>query len=240
MSFLPPWPSKEQEQAEKSGKAKELVPLGLDPGLGVFFIDLMVRRIDPSLEYDDEGKMARSGKVHHALLSEFQTYRYYQQESLPIGVGVEDFPETLFQKWVSRGKELGVSDVDILASLVELTCWQIARAAAKYGGSTIANGATDDILVRGGVLKNKYFMERLQAQFSEQLKTEIKKIKTLEELGLDEDAWENAQYAMMGYLCFNNIYNFVPSCTGASRPVVGGKIAPGENFHEIALKNLQS
>ena len=40
--------------------------------------------------------------------------------------------------------------------------------------------------------------------------------------GIDEDSWKNAMYAMFGYLCFNNIYNFVPSCTGASRPVVGG------------------
>jgi hypothetical protein len=40
---------------------------------------------------------------------------------------------------------------------------------------------------------------------------------------------------MFGYLCFNNIYNYVPSCTGALRPVVGGKIAPGENFHSVKL-----
>ena len=39
------------------------------------------------------------------------------------------------------------------------------------------------------------------------------------------------------YLCFNNVYNFVPSCTGATRKVVGGRIAPGENFHSVRLTN---
>ena len=59
----------------------------------------------------------------------------------------------------------------------------------------------------------------------------------LEDLGLNEDSWENAMYAMFGYLSFNNLYNFVPSCTGASHPVVGGRCAPGKNFASISLLN---
>jgi len=72
---------------------------------------------------------------------------------------------------------------------------------------------------------------------SEQLKVKVEKIKTLEELDIDEESWENAMYAIFGYLCFNNIYNFVPSCTGAKHPVVGGKIAPGSNFKQLTLTN---
>jgi hypothetical protein len=48
-----------------------------------------------------------------------------------------------------------------------------------------------------------------------------------------------SRYAMFGYLCYNNVYNFVPSCTGAARPVVGGRIAPGENFHSLRLINVE-
>jgi hypothetical protein len=48
-----------------------------------------------------------------------------------------------------------------------------------------------------------------------------------------------SRYAMFGYLCYNNVYNFVPSCTGAARPVVGGRIAPGENFHSLRLTNVE-
>lgn len=68
-----------------------------------------------------------------------------------------------------------------------------------------------------------------------QLNTKIDRIKTLDDLGIDEDSWENAMYALFGYLCYNNVYNFVPSCTGAARHVVGGRIAPGDNFHSVRL-----
>jgi 1,6-anhydro-N-acetylmuramate kinase len=97
------------------------------------------------------------------------------------------------------------------------------------------NGATDDVLLRGGICNNSYFVERLKANFETELNTTIKDIVMLEDIGINEDSWENAMYAMFGYLCYNNVYNFVPSCTGASRPVVGGRIAPGENFHSVRL-----
>ena len=93
------------------------------------------------------------------------------------------------------------------------------------------------MLLRGGVAHNGYFMERMCAQMSEQLGVELSHVKTLEEIGLDEESWENAMDAMLGFLNFKNKYNFVPSCTGASRHVVGGKIAPGENYHSVMLLN---
>lgn len=229
MTFCPPYPP--------AGEPDTAIPGGLDPGLGVFFMDLAVKAIDPSLDYDDDGKLARSGTVHKGLLEEFLQYKYWQQTELPIGVGPEDFPETLFQSWQARAREEGVSDVDFLTTMTEVSVKQLALAASRFGGPNIVNGATQDVVMRGGVCNNSYWMERLKANLSEQLNTEITKITTLDELGIDEESWENAQYALFGYLAFNGWYNFVPSCTGASRHVVGGRIAPGENFHSVTLKN---
>ena len=233
VSFLPPWPT--------PGNAAEeaLVPLGLDPGLGVFFMDLVTKCINPSLDFDEGGAMARSGTVHEGLLDDFLTYKYYQQPALPIGVGPDDFPETLFHTWRGKAQGLGVSDVDLLATLTELTAKQIAMACARFGGPHVAGGKTDDVLLRGGVCHNTFFVERLRAQMSEQLGTPVARITTLADVGIDEDSWENAMYAMFGYLCYNNVYNFVPSCTGAARPVVGGRIAPGENFHSVKLSGVE-
>ena len=45
--------------------------------------------------------------------------RYYQQRELPIGVGPDDFPETLFHQWRARAQELGVSDLDLLSTLTD-------------------------------------------------------------------------------------------------------------------------
>jgi anhydro-N-acetylmuramic acid kinase len=229
VTFCPPWPTKGNAEEEA------MIPGGLDPGLGVFFMDLTVREIDPTLEFDDNGNMARSGKVNEELLAEFLENKYYKQDKLPIGVGPDDFPETLWKVWHARAQELGVSNVDLLTTFTELTAKQIAMACKRWGGPNIVNGATDDVLLRGGVTNNGYFVERLLANMSEQLNTTVPKITSLEDIGVDEDSWENAMYAMFGYLCYNNVYNFVPSCTGAERPVVGGRIAPGENFHSVRL-----
>ena len=76
--------------------------------------------------------------------------RYYQQADLPIGVGPDDFPETLFASWRGRAQELGVSDADLLSTLTELTAKQIALACARFGGPSITHGQTDDVLLRGG------------------------------------------------------------------------------------------
>jgi len=97
---------------------------------------------------------------------------------------------------------------------------------------------TDDVLLRGGVCANAYFVERLRARLSAHLGADIARVKTLEDVGIDAATWEEAMYAMFGYLCVNDLYNFQPSCTGAARPVVGGKIAPGENFRDLLAKLL--
>lgn len=81
--------------------------------------------------------------------------------ALPIGVGAEDFPETLFEQWYARAKELDISESDFLTTLTELTAKQIALACSRFGGEHIINGATDDVLLRGGVCFNGYFVERL-------------------------------------------------------------------------------
>lgn len=229
VTFCPPWP----EIGDK--KAENMAPGGLDPGLGVFFMDLTVKAIDPSLDFDDDGKMARSGVINEELLSEFLKYKYYQQEQLPIGVGPDDFPETLWASWRAMAQERGVSDADLLTTFTELTARQIAMACKRFGGEHVTDGKTDDVLLRGGICNNSFFVERLKVNMEDQLEVKINRIKTLEDLNIDEDSWENAMYAMFGYLCYNNVYNFVPSCTGAVRPVVGGRIAPGENFHSVRL-----
>jgi anhydro-N-acetylmuramic acid kinase len=185
VTFLPPWPV--------DGKTLAPASHGLDPGLGVFFMDLAVRCIDPSLEYDDDGKMARTGKVHQGLLDFFLQNKYYQQPALPIGVGPDDFPETLFAEWRAKAQSLGVSDHDLLSTLTELTTVQIAKACARFGGEHVKG--TDDVLLRGGVCNNSYFVERLLANISTHLEADIPKISTLADVGIDEDSWENAMCA---------------------------------------------
>ena len=115
--------------------------------------------------------------------------------------------ETLWMEWRARAQELGVSDVDLLTTFTELTCKQIALACKNFGGENIV-GTTgdsqpstrsvsysqppcvcremvwcgaDDVIMRGGVANNGYFMERMSAQMSEQLGKPVN-IRTLDEI----------------------------------------------------------
>ena len=150
---------------------------------GVFFMDLCTGKIDPSLEYDEDGQMARAATTNDELLAHMLQNKYYAPErELPIGVGPDDFPETLFKEYHDKAQEMGVSDRDFLSTLTELTAVQIARACAKHGGPHVANGATDDILLRGGVTANSYFVERLRVNMSKELGTDITRISTLDDV----------------------------------------------------------
>ena len=139
-----------------------MVPIGLDPGLGVFFVDLTVKAIDPSLEYDNNGDMARGGYIDEKLLQQFLKHPYYLQRELSIGVGPDDFPESLWEEWRLLSQTMGISDIDLLATFTQLTARQIALACANFGGKHVAGGSTDDIFLRGGVCNNSYFVERLK------------------------------------------------------------------------------
>jgi len=131
ITFCPPWP----EEGQPDGG--ELTPHGLDPGLGVFFMDLATQLIDPSLEFDSGGEMARSGTIDAELGEQFMQNKYYQQEQLPIGVGPDDFPETLFKEWHAMAQAKGMSDLDFLATLTDQSARQIALAAKRFGGPNI-------------------------------------------------------------------------------------------------------
>jgi len=210
------------------GEEASTLPHGLDPGLGVFFMDLATADIDPSLPYDDEGKIARSGKIHKDFVEEMMEWRYYKQSKLPIGVGPDDFPQELFQQWRTRAQELGLSKEDFLATLTDHSTKQIVVACRRFGGDNIVSRPLHDVIVRGGVTNNKFWMERLRHHLQEQLNEDSNLVvQTLDDIGLEEESWENAMYATFGFLCKNGLANFAPSCTGADRMVIGGKIASG-------------
>eukprot|EP00928_Gymnodinium_smaydae_P021630 TRINITY_DN18462_c0_g2_i1.p1 TRINITY_DN18462_c0_g2~~TRINITY_DN18462_c0_g2_i1.p1 ORF type:complete len:1048 (-),score=213.49 TRINITY_DN18462_c0_g2_i1:272-2947(-) len=197
------------------------IPCGLDPGIGVFYMDLNAQAV-LGKPYDEDGNLARSGKLSEELLAEMLQHPHYKRTQLPISIGAEDFPRPLFAVWRKKAHSMGLSDGDFQATLVELTTRSLALAASRFGPKGKLSG--QDIVVRGGVRFNSFFMERLRHNFSVQLNESDVKFTSMDDLGLDEDSWETVMYAMFGFLCKRGLNNFVPSCTGAKRGVCGGKL----------------
>ena len=209
----------------------EAQPIGLDPGTGMFFLDLNAQRV-LGKPYDDGGKLAASGTVCEPLVAEMLEHPHYQRDTLPIAIGVEDFPRSLFGRWLERSQELGCSDADLQASLSELVSRTLARSATRFGPSE----PITEVIVRGGVRNNADFMSRLRGHVAEAIDRPDLELKGLADLGHDEASWETVMYALFGFLCVSGLHNFVPSCTGADRPVIGGKICPSDNFGALQLR----
>jgi threonine synthase len=209
MTFCPPRGSSE-------------APVGLDPGIGVFFMDLNAQAV-LGKPYDENGDLARSGKLSEALLAVMLQHPHYQRSKLPISIGAEDFPRPLFATWRTKSQQMGLCDADFQATLVELTTRSLAMAAARFGPA--GKISCRDVVVRGGVRFNSFFMERLKWNFCNRMNASECKLTSIEDLGMSEDSWETVMYAMFGFLCHRGLNNFVPSCTGAGSAVCGGKLA---------------
>jgi anhydro-N-acetylmuramic acid kinase len=52
----------------------------------------------------------------------------------------------------------------------------------------------------------------------------------MEDFSLNSEAKEAVAFAVLAYQTWQQRPGNVPSCTGARRPVVLGKIIPGENY----------
>ncbi len=208
----------------------DAAPIGLDPGTGMFFLDLNAQRVlgEP---FDREGRLAASGTVCEPLVAEMLRHPHFQRTELPITIGVEDFPRSLFGRWLERSQELGCSDADLQASLSETVARSLAQSATRFGPSE----PITEVIVRGGVRRNLDFMARLRDRLAEALERPELELKGLADLGHDEASWETVMYALFGLLCARGLHNFVPACTGADHPVVGGKICPGKNFGALQL-----
>ena len=75
------------------------------------------------------------------------------------------------------------------------------------------------MIIGGGGAYNKTMMRMLKDYLPENIE-----LKTHEDFGISNNYKEAMAFALLGYCNFYNIPNNVPSCTGANRPLVLGKM----------------
>lgn len=163
MTFLPPVGSTHS-------------PIAFDTGPGNALIDWYTSILtNEAQKFDDNGKLARSGKVDERLLKEMLSLPYFSAH-LPKTSGRELFSVTLGEKWLALAKELGVSGVDFLATLTELTAASIAKAYLSY---VPPNVRIEEVFVSGGGSHNSYLLERISELLGNV------KVKNHSDLGID-------------------------------------------------------
>lgn len=152
------------------------------------------------LEYDDQGKIARGGKICEDLLEKLNTLPFYTQKG----------PKSLGREWV-ESDIIPLIDTyklpleDILATFCEHIAVQI--------GSNIKAGR---VLLTGGGALNTFLVERMSAR-APQCAYVVPDSLTI-------NFKEALIFAFLGALYINDIPNCLSSVTGAKYNCIGGAL----------------
>lgn len=167
--------------------------------------------------YDDEGSLARNGKVdEHALqmLNELEYYGMPYPKSLSNDFGTEVVYPLI------AGRNISIEDA--LRTYVEHVCQQIARAVKNTIESPHMGQEKQKMFVTGGGAKNAFLVERLTQELSSiGIEVEIPEQDLI-------DFKEAIVMALIGVLRWREENNTLSSVTGASRNSIGGAVWIGQ------------
>ena len=177
---------------------------GTDIGPGMCLIDRWVRQKSKKY-YDENGEIAKSGKVNKKALDQLLD-NFYEKENILSTTSIQSFDTKYFD--FSFVKDLSLEDG--AATLTEFTA-QIITSALKT-----ADRNKETIILCGGGRKNNFLTKRL--------KEENRVIKLIDEYGVDGDFVESQAFAYLAIRSYLKLPISFPSTTGVSKPCSGGEI----------------
>ena len=196
-------------------------PIAFDTGPGNALMDAAISFMsEGGLHYDMGGMWASEGRLDEAWLAELMEHPYYAQTP-PKTTGRETFGVPMAVRLVMQGRERGLSDVDIMATLTALTAQSIADAYQRFAPQRI-----DEIIIGGGGAHNPVLLQQI-AQF-----TGAPMLKH-EDIGIESDYKEALVFAVLGYETWHNRPATLPSLTGAEHASVLGQISPAANYADL-------
>ena len=154
-----------------------------------------------SMPYDKNGMVARSGHIDNQLLTILSSHPFYT-ENYPKSLGREFFEENV-KPLLERRDDIA----DMMATFVEHIAIQISKS--------IEYQPIGKLLITGGGAKNKYLVERIQANTKHDVLVPSDDI---------IDYKEALVFAFLGLLRNNNEINVLRSVTGAESDSCSGRI----------------
>lgn len=181
---------------------------GFDCGPGNMLLDawIMERR---GKTYDENGAWAAQGRVLPALLEKLLSHDFFGCPP-PKSTGRETFN----MAWLRRTLCGTEPDIDVQATLLELTAAGIARAIDSY-----CSGATEIFLCGGGA-RNQALVRRLLVLLPG------KKLEATDALGVSAEWLEALAFAWLARQALQHRPGNLPGVTGARGPRILGAIYP--------------
>ena len=189
----------------------ECETFGFDTGCGNLMIDYCVQKFF-SKKYDHGGEIAASGNICESWLDCLLQDEYYFLEP-PKTTGREYFSNKYIENIL---KTAPAEPADIIATLTALTAKTIAQAYERFVYPQVH---ADTVIIGGGGAYNKTLIKFLRNYIPKRLE-----LKTHEDYGISNNFKEAMAFALLGYCTYYGIPNNVPSCTGADKRTVLGKI----------------
>lgn len=172
---------------------------------------------DAGKEFDEDGAMARSGKIHFALLDELNSLDYYQQP-FPKSLSNDFGTETVYPMI----KNQGIKTRDALRTYVEHIALQVSNSVAQLLHKFNSGQANLKLLATGGGAFNTFLIERLKEKI-QQRNVEI----IIPQADLINYK-EALIMGLIGVLRWREENNVLASVTGASRDSIGGAVWIGQ------------
>lgn len=187
--------------------------VAFDTGPGNMVIDALVERLsDGERTYDDSGRWAAAGEPDEELVADALHDPYFER-SPPKTTGRERFGRRYAEGFLRDGRAKGLSAADLLATATMLTARSIADAYERF-----ADPYPEAAFVSGGGAHNETLLSYLRAELD-------CPVSTTRELGMDPDSKEAALFALLAATRLDRTPNTIPNATGASEPVVMGKVS---------------
>jgi anhydro-N-acetylmuramic acid kinase len=192
-----------------------------DTGPANMLIDRCMEQLFQKL-FDRNGATARRGHVLQPVVDAGLKNSFFWSPP-PKSCGREQFGDVFTSRFMADCRNAGASDKDIVATATALTAQSILDAYQRFVWPHLGQAAPlakIELITAGGGVKNATLMQMLRDGF-EPLAV---RLRAMDEFGVPAQAKEAVAFALLGWLTWHRLPGNVPSATGASRPVVLGKL----------------
>jgi anhydro-N-acetylmuramic acid kinase len=163
------------------------------------------------LTFDRGGRMAASGRLNQPLLERLLKDRYFSTPP-PKSAGREQYGAEFVQQLMATGLPVA----DLMATAAAFSAAAVAAGIERFVRPAML---VEELVAAGGGVQNPVLMSYL-AGFLPGVR-----IRTIEEFGIPSDAKEAVAFAILAAESFSRRPANLPAATGASRPVVLGKVS---------------
>lgn len=190
-------------------RAVEQGALAFDTGPGMALIDGIARRMDTTLPFDADGRLASSGTVDQTVLNELLQDPFFGERP-PKSTGRERFGGDYAARVYAR------AGPNAVRTAVALTAQTIAEAIGRW----TPPGA--EVVASGGGCRHPVLWSELTLRLAECGRP----FRKFDEIFFSGDAKEAVAFALLGYLTVHGQPGNLPAATGARGARVLGMVTP--------------